>query len=175
MSLLFVTGYGHPLINDSEASHSDLLCTHFRRLMRNCCLHRDQLSFYSLRRTFRTVADGARDSVAIDLIMGHSDPSMGAVYRQRIDDVRLVAVAEFVRAWVFAAPSPEVKNGTEAPQTATATVTGQSEGGEIDLRRIRSAGRRLACDDLAVPKLGCGSPEMAWMIPNVVAIGSLFA
>jgi len=54
-----------------------------------------------LRHVFRTVADATRAPVAIDLIMGHSDPSMGAHYRERIDDSRLQAVAEHVRQWLF--------------------------------------------------------------------------
>lgn len=56
---------------------------------------------YVLRHTFRTVADEIPDRAAIDAIMGHSDDSMGATYRERIDDARLVAVTECVRAWMF--------------------------------------------------------------------------
>lgn len=55
--------------------------------------------FYSLRHTFRTVADGARDHVATGLIMGHHDDSMAGVYRERVDDDRLKAVANHVRTW----------------------------------------------------------------------------
>lgn len=62
---------------------------------------RSGLSFYSLRRTFRTVADAAKDQPATDLIMGHVDPSMGGIYRQHIDDVRLVAVVDHVHRWLF--------------------------------------------------------------------------
>src|SRR5262249_54915226 len=61
----------------------------------------DGIGFYTLRHVFRTVADAARDPVAIDLIMGHSDPSMGGHYRERIEDSRLLAVAEHVRQWLF--------------------------------------------------------------------------
>jgi hypothetical protein len=35
--------------------------------------------------------------------MGHSDSSMGAAYRERIDDARLKAVADHVRQWLFPA------------------------------------------------------------------------
>jgi hypothetical protein len=63
--------------------------------------YRDGIGFYTLRHVFRTVADAARDPVAIDLIMGHTDPSMGGHYRERVEDNRLQAVAEYVRAWLF--------------------------------------------------------------------------
>jgi hypothetical protein len=41
--------------------------------------------------------------VAVDHVMGHAPASsdMSAVYRQRIEDDRLKAVAEHVRRWLF--------------------------------------------------------------------------
>jgi outer membrane protein OmpA-like peptidoglycan-associated protein len=50
---------------------------------------------------FRTVADEARDQPAANSIMGHADESMAAVYRERIGDDRLRAVANHVQAWLF--------------------------------------------------------------------------
>jgi hypothetical protein len=50
---------------------------------------------------FRSVADAARDAPAVDLVMGHNDPSMAAHYRERIEDERLKAVTDHVRAWLF--------------------------------------------------------------------------
>ena len=71
------------------------------QLMKTAKVHREGRGPYTMRHVFRTIADEALDRVAIDLIMGHSDPSMGGHYRERIDDARLVAVAEHVRAWLF--------------------------------------------------------------------------
>jgi len=64
---------------------------------------REGLSFYSLRRTFQTIAEGAHDMVAVQGIMGHAPSSgdMSAIYRQRISDDRLQAVTEHVRRWLF--------------------------------------------------------------------------
>jgi integrase len=59
-------------------------------------------NYYTLRHTFRTVADEARDQPAADLIMGHEIPHMSAIYRETISDERLRAVAEHVRRWLFA-------------------------------------------------------------------------
>lgn len=66
-------------------------------------IHRPGLSFYSLRHTFQTVADGARDPVVVQAIMGHAPHTndMGAVYRERISDERLRAVVDHVRRWLF--------------------------------------------------------------------------
>jgi integrase len=67
-------------------------------------------NFYTLRHTFRTVADEAKDQPAADYIMGHEVPHMSAVYRETISDERLRAVAEHVRQWLFgtspATPAP---------------------------------------------------------------------
>jgi len=61
-------------------------------------------TFYDLRRTFETIGEDAHDLVAVRSIMGHAPASgdMSALYRQRIDDARLVAVVEHVRGWLFA-------------------------------------------------------------------------
>ena len=72
--------------------------------MHACGINRPGFCFYGLRHVFRTVADAARDHVAIDMIMGHADPSMAGHYRERIEDERLVAVAERVRRWLFELP-----------------------------------------------------------------------
>ena len=61
--------------------------------------------FYTLRHTFRTVADEVNDRPAIDLIMGHVDNTMGGHYRQRVDDKRLLAVTNHVRKWLRLASS----------------------------------------------------------------------
>jgi len=49
------------------------------------------------------MAEGANDLAAVAAIMGHSPHvnDMSAIYRQRIDDTRLVAVVQHVRQWLF--------------------------------------------------------------------------
>ena len=59
-------------------------------LMKQVGCHRKGISFYVLRHTFRTVADSTKDFPAIRMVMGHSDSSIDDVYRERIDDSRLV-------------------------------------------------------------------------------------
>lgn len=60
-------------------------------------------TFYDLRRTFQTIGEGAHDLVAVRSIMGHAPASgdMSAVYRQRVEDPRLLAVTDYVRSWLF--------------------------------------------------------------------------
>lgn len=62
-------------------------------------------TFYDLRRGFQTIADAAKDPVAVSAIMGHAPRSgdMSAVYRQGVSDDRLRAVVDVVRAWLFGA------------------------------------------------------------------------
>ena len=60
------------------------------------------LGFYTLRHTFRTVADEAKDQPAADYIMGHEVAHMSSVYRETISDERLKAVTDHVRRGYFA-------------------------------------------------------------------------
>jgi integrase len=77
---------------------------------------RKGLGFCTLRHTFRTAADGAKDQPAADFIMGHEVAHMSSVYREGIDDSRLKAVADHVRKWLFGdnpgGPAP-AQNGAD--------------------------------------------------------------
>jgi integrase len=101
--IAFLQPSGRRWVRNTETSRTDNVSVQFGELLKEQGLHRAGLNFYALRHVFRTVADAARDAVAIDLIMGHSDSSMGAAYRERIDDARLKAVADHVRQWLFPA------------------------------------------------------------------------
>ncbi len=93
------------------------------------------MSFYTLRHVFRTVADAARDPVAIDLIMGHTDPSMGGHYRERVEDSRLRAVADHVRTWLFGDPSgnaPKARPDVSDPSDWPEEVESGTQDGEPD-------------------------------------------
>jgi integrase len=106
--LVFVTKYGQSWAKG--AAGNDPVGGEFKKLLKDLEFHRDGIGFYSLRRTFRTVADQVRDTHAIDLVMGHAaDVSdMGALYTQNIGDDRLEAVAAHVRGWLFPA-KPKAK------------------------------------------------------------------
>lgn len=99
--LVFLTERGTPLIRDTEKSRTDNITMVFSAITKAAKVHRPGLGFYVLRRVFRTVGDATLDRVACDVVMGHADPSMGATYRQGIEDVRLERVAEHVRQWLF--------------------------------------------------------------------------
>jgi integrase len=114
--LVFLQGSGRRWVRNTEKSRTDLVSVHFCELLKTCGLYRDGLGFYTLRHVFRTVADAARDPVAIDLIMGHADPTMGGHYRERIDDSRLRAVTDYVRTWLFDdVPDGGKENSSDTP------------------------------------------------------------
>jgi integrase len=98
--LVFVTTRGRPWLSRGIANPVSVAA---RDLMKTAGIHHDRIGFYALRHVFRTIGDAARDPVAIDLIMGHNDPSMGGHYRERVEDSRLRAVVDHVRRWLFPA------------------------------------------------------------------------
>jgi integrase len=99
--LVFVTKYGQSW---SKTNHAGPLYQEMGKLLRRLGINgRARLGFYTLRHTFRTIADEAKDQPAADYIMGHESPHMSTVYREKISDERLWAVAEHVRAWLFGA------------------------------------------------------------------------
>ncbi|HJZ58449.1 MAG TPA: tyrosine-type recombinase/integrase [Gemmataceae bacterium] len=102
VGLVFLNSRGSPWVKVTSKSRTDNISVHFANALKLAGLHREGLGFYTLRHVFQTVADGARDPVAIGAIMGHADPSMAGHYRERIDDERLRAVSDHVRAWLFA-------------------------------------------------------------------------
>jgi integrase len=73
----------------------------FRKLADATGVYRRGLTFYSIRHTFATVAGETKDQVAVNAIMGHVDSSIPAMYRERISDERLRAVAQYVHTWLF--------------------------------------------------------------------------
>ena len=79
-------------------------------------------NFYTLRHTFRTIADEAKDQPAADFIMGHESPHMSSVYRERISDERLKAVTDHVRQWLFAAAQDAALVQDNLPPAPAATT-----------------------------------------------------
>lgn len=102
--LVFITKYGNGW-GKMKAGNAPI-CQKFRKLLLAAGLHRPGIGFYSLRRSFRTIAGQTLDEMACDLVMGHgaADDDMGKRYTQFIGDDRLERVAEHVRIWLFAKP-----------------------------------------------------------------------
>jgi integrase len=99
---LFLSTRGHRWPDDRA---DNTVGKEFGELLKKLGIHRPGVGFYALRHTFQTIGDGARDPVAVSQIMGHSPPQndMASVYREGIEDARLVAVADHVRRWLFGA------------------------------------------------------------------------
>jgi len=105
--LVFVTARGRAWLSQGTANPVSVTV---RDLMKAVGVHHEGIGFATLRHVFRTIADGTRDQVAVNHIMGHWDPTMRAVYRERIEDTRLRAVAEHVRAWLFSPATEKSQN-----------------------------------------------------------------
>ena len=96
--LLFITKRGGPWAKETAESPVYL---EFRKVLDKLELRRCGVAFYGLRHTFATVGGGGRDQVAVNFIMGHSDPSMASIYRESIEDDRLRDITDHVRNWLF--------------------------------------------------------------------------
>ena len=98
--LIFISTGGEAYISENSGHRIAKTVLWF---LRKAKIERPGLTFYSLRHTFQTIAEGARDLSAVQAIMGHaaSENDMSARYRERVDDERLRAVVEHVRSWLF--------------------------------------------------------------------------
>jgi integrase len=104
--LVFITKYG---LSWGKDTTDNPVTKETAKLLRALRINgRKGLGFYTLRHTFRTVADESKDQVAVDYIMGHAREDMTSVYRERISDERLRAVADHVRAWLFSLKATSV-------------------------------------------------------------------
>jgi integrase len=102
--LVFLTYRGTRWVRMGDNSRSDYVSHAFNKFLKRLTLLRPGCGFYTLRHVFRTIADGARDIPAVRTIMGHVDSGIDATYRERMDDSRLRAVADHVRAWLWPVP-----------------------------------------------------------------------
>lgn len=108
-NLVFVTKYGQSWHKDTP---DNPIAKEFRKLVDDLGVHQHRIGFYSLRHTFQTVGDEARDAVATSFVMGHVDTSMADNYRESISDDRLKAVSEHVRKWYLSGkPKKQAANG----------------------------------------------------------------
>jgi integrase len=99
--LVFLTELGGAWRKDT--SRNSPLSQAFGRLLNRLKFRRLGVNFYALRHTLQTIGEGALDRTALARIMGHvaAAGDMASIYRERIDDTRLVAVANHVRKWLF--------------------------------------------------------------------------
>jgi integrase len=108
--LVFVTAKGlswHKDTNDSPITKE------MRKLL-NALGVNGHRNFYTLRHTFRTVADESKDQPAVDFIMGHEVAHMSSHYREGISDERLKAVADCVHMWLFGEAAEAGRSNTQA-------------------------------------------------------------
>lgn len=99
--LCFLTRQGRRWVRFGANGTSvvDLISDAFSKLLKKLDLKREGLGFYALRHTFETIAGGCGDQTAVPSIMGHVDNSMSALYRETIDDERLLKAVNHVHAW----------------------------------------------------------------------------
>jgi integrase len=102
--LVFVTSHGLPW---GKASADNPIAKETSKLLKRLGMKQPGLGFYALRHTTETVGGGVRDQVALNHVMGHAPAGsdMAAVYRERIEDARLLAVSDHLHRWLFSKSS----------------------------------------------------------------------
>jgi len=131
--LAFRTSHGGRWIVMYKGTPDDRLSEQFRSLLKRAKLAGRGLSFYRLRHLHRTLTDECLDWPAANVIMGHQDPTMGGVYRERVSDERIRRVCEHVRNWLFGVAGSGA--GLQAP---VVDVQGQDPLA-VALQRCRAA------------------------------------
>ena len=96
--LVFLTKYGNRWVKN-HGSSDDSVAKEFSKLLKRLGIN-GKRGFYALRHTTQTIGEEAGET-ATRHIMGHTDNSMSAVYRERISDERLQAVANHIHQWLW--------------------------------------------------------------------------
>ena len=105
---MFITKYGATW--EPKSATDNPVSKEMAKVLKALKVHRNGVGFYALRHTFQTVGEKTRDKDAVRAIMGYVEDAsdMSAVYNEEpVEDGRLRAVTDFVRAWLFPA-----RNGT---------------------------------------------------------------
>ena len=102
--LLFIGVRGADYIGNHKGYRVD---QEFKRVARRAGI--EGRTFYDLRRTFQTVGERSHDLSAVQAIMGHAanNSDMSAVYRQTVEDERLLRVVKCVRDWLYSGKPDE--------------------------------------------------------------------
>lgn len=100
--LVFITERGRPVCG-YDTSRSDAVGGAFNKLLTKLEMKHPGVNFYALRKTFNTVAESSKDFPAVRIITGHADQSVDvpSLYREHVEDSRLIAVSNHVRQWIF--------------------------------------------------------------------------
>ncbi|MEO1616824.1 MAG: site-specific integrase [Planctomycetota bacterium] len=85
-----------------ENGKANPISASFRKLCQKVGVHAEGKGFYALRHVFETEAGNSKDQIAVNYVMGHTDDTMAAVYREGIDPKRVIAVCSHVREWWLA-------------------------------------------------------------------------
>lgn len=101
------------------------LAQQFGRLMRIATFARKGVGFYALRHTFRSIGGQLGDKAAVDMMMGHGDPSdMGESVYNHMElpsvskpyDPRLRKVVAHVEDWLFGNEDMDSRGKGDGPQ-----------------------------------------------------------
>lgn len=99
--LVFLTRYRKPWWVDGASG--DPISKEFTKLRNTAGVFRAGVGFYSLRHVTQTIGEQAvNNALAIKILMGHSDNSISAEYREKFDREPIRIACNHIRQWLFA-------------------------------------------------------------------------
>lgn len=98
---LFRTRWGGRWVVSEMGKKDDALAKRFNKYLIKLQIKQKGIGFYTLRHTFQTVGDNAKDPLATASLMGHVDNSISSYYREGIGIERLRAVTDCVKEWLW--------------------------------------------------------------------------
>lgn len=123
--LVFRTETGRPWLNEFATGVDAPVTNKFRRWCKDLGVYKRGRGLYGLRHTVQTLGEESGDHVATAAILGHiaDENDMSAVYRERVSDVRLRKVTDYIRRWLYGPPATRLRLNLPAINMASAEAT----------------------------------------------------
>lgn len=123
--LVFRTETGRTWLNEFATGVDSPITAKFRQWSKDLGVYKKGRGIYGLRHTVQTLGEESGDHVATAAILGHVSDSddMASVYRERVSDIRLRKVVDYIRHWLFGKPASRLRLNLPSISMTSVEVT----------------------------------------------------